>query len=112
MFETSVDRFSGAVRGSGAVEVGQDVDRPAFEGAPERGQLGQGGRDAGAEEGDDGIHELASACPVGLTVCSDHALVDAPGRLDLHVLVGGEEVRDPLFLFVGEQVGPGLQGPP
>ena len=39
-------------------------------------------------------------------------LVDAPGGLDLNVLVGREQVDKPSLLLVGEQVGTGVQGPP
>ena len=38
-------------------------------------------------------------------------LVERPGGLDLHVLVWLEEVLDPGILLLGEQVGPGQQGP-
>ena len=54
-------------------------------------------------------HRLAFG-PAGLAVGRDHALVDAPGRLDLDVHVG-EELPQPGGLFVGEQVRAGVQGP-
>ena len=53
----------------------------------------------------------AAAGPVGFAVGGDHALVDAPGRFDLDVLVVGEQRLEPLLLLVGEQVGAGVQGP-
>jgi hypothetical protein len=40
--------------------------------------------------------------PIG----SDHPLVDAPGGLDLDVLIDGEQRREPGGLLVDEQVGP------
>ncbi len=40
--------------------------------------------------------------PVLVAVGADHGLVDAPGRLGLDVLVGGEEGVEPVLLFVGE----------
>ena len=46
--------------------------------------------------------------PVG----GDHPLVDAPGGLDLDVLIDGEQGRESGGLLVGEQVGPGVQGSP
>ena len=39
-------------------------------------------------------------------------LVDAPGRLDLHVHVVSEQLLQSLLLGVGEQVGAGVQDPP
>ena len=39
-------------------------------------------------------------------------MVDAPGRFDLDVVVAGEQGGQPRPLFVGEQVGAGMQGPP
>jgi hypothetical protein len=44
--------------------------------------------------------------PVG----GDHPLVDAPGGLDLDVLIDGEQGRESGGLLVGEQVGTGVQG--
>ena len=49
--------------------------------------------------------------PAGVAVGGDHALVDAPGRLDLDVLLDGEQRLDPGGLLVGEQVSAGVQGP-
>jgi hypothetical protein len=46
--------------------------------------------------------------PVG----GDHPLVDAPGGLDLDVLIDGEQGRESGGLLVGEQVGTGVQGLP
>jgi hypothetical protein len=47
-------------------------------------------------------HELTAPLPVGFAVGGDHALVDAPGGLDLDVLVGGEQGFQSLLLLVGE----------
>jgi hypothetical protein len=57
-------------------------------------------------------HELSPSGPVGLAVGGDHALVDAPGRFDLDVFLGLEQVVQALRLLVGKQVGSGVQGPP
>ncbi len=35
-----------------------------------------------------------------------------PGRLDVDVLVDGEQGAEPLVLPIGEQVGAGVQSPP
>ena len=57
------------------------------------------------------LHKLAAVASVRVSVGSDHPLVDAPGRLDLNGLNGGEQGRDPLALLVGQQVGAGVQDP-
>ncbi len=53
-------------------------------------------------------HQLAALGPVGFAVGGDHPLVDAPGGLDLDMLVAGEERFEPLLLFVCEQIGAGV----
>lgn len=50
------------------------------------------------------------AGPVGITVGGDDALIDAPGRLDLDMLVDGEHRLDPRALPVSRQRFPGVQG--
>ena len=45
MFETSVDRFGGAVAGVGMIEVGQDVPGSAFERSSQCDDLREGARD-------------------------------------------------------------------
>ena len=62
------------------------------------------GRHASADGVDQFAHEFAAAVPVGLAVGGDHPLVDAPGGLDLDVLVDGEQRFKPVALFIGEQV--------
>ena len=42
------------------------------------------------------LHQLAAAGAVGVAVGGDHALVDAPGRLDLDVVVVGEQRVEPV----------------
>ena len=46
--------------------------------------------------------------PVG----GDHPLVDAPGSLDLDMLIDSEQDRESGGLLVGEQAGTGVQGSP
>ena len=48
---------------------------------------------------------------IRLPVGGHHALVDAPGGFDLDVLVGCEQLLQPVLLLVGEQVRSGVQGP-
>jgi hypothetical protein len=83
------------------------LQRPA-----ERDQFGQRLGDAGAEGGDDVLDLGPSVARVGLSVGGDHALVDAPGGLDLDVLVGREQRAQARPLLVGEQVVAGVEGPP
>jgi hypothetical protein len=69
-----------------------------------------------ADQVDDCSHELAAAPVaaglVGFAVGGDLPLVDAPGRLDLDVLVGREQVLQALLLLAGKEAGAGVQGPP
>ena len=64
-----------------------------------------------ADAGDERLHAGAAVGSVGFAVGGDHALVDAPGRLDLHVVLDVEQQGQALALAVGEQVGAGVQGP-
>jgi hypothetical protein len=111
VLEPAVDRFGRPVGGAGSVEVGQHVRGSALEGPSERGELGQGGRDAGADGVDEPLHRRSASAAVGVAVGGDHPLVDPPGRLDLDVLLGIEQPGEPLSLLVGEQIGAGVQGP-
>ena len=72
----------------------------------------EGGGDGVGERVDQRGHQLAAAPPVGFAVGADHALVDAPGDLDLDVIVAGEQGVEPLDLVVGEQPGAGVQHAP
>ncbi len=112
MLEATVDRLGGAVAGAGLVEVGQDVGGASVQGSPEGVQLAQRSGDTVAERLDELRHQRSASGAVGCAVGGDHALVDAPGRLDLDVLVGGEQVVQSLCLLGREQVSAGVQGPP
>ncbi|AMS05722.1 hypothetical protein AXH35_09985 [Acidipropionibacterium acidipropionici] len=57
------------------------------------------------------ISTRALGTPVLVAVGGDHALVDAPGDLDLDVGVVGEQGVQSVLLLVVEQVGAGGQGP-
>ena len=65
-----------------------------------------------ADGPDQAGHHRSAGGPVGVAVGGDHALVDAPGHLDLDVVLDREQRMDPLLLLVGEQVGAGVQGAP
>ena len=112
MLEATVDGFGGSVAGAGAVEVGQDVSGSGLQGPAEFGDLDQGSWDAGADRVDELDHQLTSCAAVFVPVGGDHPLVDAPGRLDLDMVVSGEQGGQPVTLFVGEEVSAGVQGPP
>lgn len=49
---------------------------------------------------------------VGLAVGGDYALVDPAGRLELDVMIAGEQVVESSDLLVRKDVGAGLQAPP
>ena len=112
MFEPAVDGLGGAVGGAGPVEVGQHVRGPLLQGPAEASQLGQRGRDAVAEVVDDGVHELLPAGSVGVAVGADHALVDAPGGLDLDVVLDAEQGAQPAVCLSVSRSCAGVQGPP
>ena len=112
MFEPAVDRFGGAVAGAGVVEVGQHVQGPAFQGSTESDQLGELRGHSLGEVVDHGLQSLLPTRAVGVAVGGDDALVDAPGRFDLDVLVSGEHGLQPGDLLVGEQVSAGVQHSP
>ena len=57
-------------------------------------------------------HQLAARGWVGVLVGGDHPLVDAPGGLDLDVLIDSEQGGQAVGLLVGEQLGAGMQGAP
>ena len=104
MLKSTVERFGGAVGRAGPIEVGEQVSGSALECAAERDELGQRGWDAGAERIDDGAHQGPPAAPVFVAVGGDDALVDAPGRFDLGMVVGGEQRFEPCAQLLGEQI--------
>jgi len=112
VLEAAVDGLGGAVGRAWAVEVGQDVGGALGQGPPEGDELGQRARNALSERLDELRHQRSASGAVGFAVGGDHALVDRPGRLDLDVLVGGEQLVQSLCLLGGEQVSAGVQGPP
>ena len=112
VLEATVHGFGRSVARARPVEVGQDVAGASGQGAAELAQFYQRLRHTVGEGVDHGAHLDAAGCPVGVTVGGDHALVDPPGALDLHVPVPSEELVKALVLAVGEQVSPGVQGPP
>jgi len=112
VFQSAVDRFGGSVAGAGPVEVGEHVGGALAQGSSESAELGQGSGYALGERCDHRGQSCFPVCAVGVAVGGDQALVDAPGRFDFDVIIGGEQVFQALLLPVGEQVGSGVQGPP
>ena len=112
MLQASVDRFSGAVGGTGAVEVGQDVLAAAGQGLCQGLDLLQPVGDGLFQGVDEPSHQVLSQARVLGAVGLDEALVDAPGGLDRSVAIISEEVLQALGLGIGEQTGPGQQGAP
>jgi hypothetical protein len=107
VLEAAVDRLCRAVAGACPVEVGEHVGGAALERAPESDPLGQGCGDCRADRGDDLLQLGLRGGSVRVAVGSDDALVDAPGRLDFNVRLGGEDRNRSLVLSVGEQLDPG-----
>ena len=89
----------GSVGGAGAVEVGQDVGGALVRVRPRVttslsavGTPWLSGRRSGGAS-------AVGLGAVGFSVGGDHALVDAPGRFDLDVLVDGEKGGQPVPLL-------------
>lgn len=98
MLEPAVDGLGGAVGGAGVVEVGQDVLAPALQGSPEAGDLLDPGWHPGGDGVDQGAHEGSAVGLVGVLVGVDHLLVRAPGDLNDHVALVGEQAGQPGLL--------------
>ena len=104
--------WRGAVGGTGAVEVGQDVLAAAGQGPGQGLDLLQPVGDCLPQGVDEPSHQVLSQARVLGAVGLDEALVDAPGGLDRSVAIISEEVLQALGLGIGEQTGPGQQGAP
>jgi hypothetical protein len=87
VLEAAVDGLGRAVGCAGPVEVGEDVDRAAFEGAAEGDHFVEVFRDGGADRVDRLAQLGLAGGAVGVAVGGDDALVDAPRCLDLDVPV-------------------------
>ena len=112
MLQASVDRFGGAVGGTGAVEVGQDVLAAADQGSGQGLDLLQPVGDGLPQGVDEPLHQVLSQARLLGAVGLDEALVDAPGGLDRGVAIISEQGLETLGLGIGEQAGPGQQGAP
>ena len=112
MLQASVDRLSGAVGGTGAVKVGQDVGGSSGQGLCQCLDLLKPFWDGLLQGVDEPLHQVLSQARVLGAVGLDEALVDAPGGLDRGVAIISEQGLETLGLGVGEQAGPGVQGAP
>jgi len=112
VLEATVDGLGGSVRRAGAVEVGEHVAGAFGQSATEAAELDERLRDSVAERFDDRGQGRRCLAPVGFAVGGDHALVDAPGRFNLDVLVDREQRVESCALLVGEQACAGVQGSP
>lgn len=98
----TIDGLGEVVAGVGPIEVGQKVGGALWQGASQGDQLGQLGRDAGADRGDHGLHQFTGLPVGGVAVGGNQAPVDAPVDLDLYVPVAGEECLQAVLLVVGK----------
>ena len=100
--------WRGAVGGTGAVEVGQDVLAAADQGSGQCLDLLQPFWDGLPQGVDEPLHQVLSQARLLGAVGLDEALVDAPGGLDHGVAIISEQGLETPGLGVGEQVGPGV----
>ena len=98
----------GAVGGTGAVEVGQDVGGSFGQGSGQGLDLLQPFWDGLPQGVDEPAHQVLPQTRLLGAVGLDEALVDAPGGLDRGVALIGEQGLETPGLGVGEQVGPGV----
>ena len=110
VLETPVDCLGRSVAGAGAVEEREDVRSALLQGPAQSADLDQRGRNAASDAVDHGLHHLLALDLVGFLVGGDDALVDAPGRFDLYVVVVGEQRLQTVALLVGEEAVTGVQG--
>lgn len=104
--------WRGAVGGTGAVEVGQNVLAAAGQGPGQCLDLLKPVWDGLFQGVDELLHQVLSQARVLGAVGLDEALVDAPGGLDRSVAIISEQGFETLGLGIGEQAGSGQQGAP
>ena len=99
--------WRGAVGGTGAVEVGQDVGGSFGQGLCQCLDLLQLVWDGLLQGVDEPLHQVLSQARVLDPVGLDETLVDTPGGLDRSVAIISEQSLETLGLGIGEQAGPG-----
>ena len=110
MLESAVDRLCRTVARAGQVEEREDVRGALLQRPTEPANLGQHRGDATADGIDHRPHHLLRLLLVGFAVGGDDALVDAPGRFDLDVLLDGEYRVEAGGLLLGEEARAGVKG--
>ncbi len=110
MLESAVDRLCRTVARAGQVEEREDVRGALLQRPTEPANLGQHRGDATADGIDHRPHHLLRLLLVGFAVGGDDALVDAPGRFDLDVLLDREHRVQPCSLLLGEEAHAGVEG--
>ena len=100
--------WRGAVGGTGAVEVGQNVGGSFGQGSGQGLDLLQPVGDGLPQGVDEPLHQVLSQTRLLGAVGLDEALVDAPGLRNRNVALISEEVLQALGLGIGEQAGPGV----
>ena len=100
--------WRGAVGGTGAVEVGQDVGGSFGQGSGQGLDLLQPVGDGLPQGADEPLHQELPRARVLGAVGLYQALVDAPGLRNRNVALISEEVLQALGLGIGEQAGPGV----
>ena len=104
--------WRGAVGGTGAVKVGQDVGGCFGQGLCQCLDLLKPFWDGLFQGVDEPLRQVLSQARVLGAVGLDEALVDAPGGLDRGVAIISEQGLEALGLGVGEQAGPGQRSAP
>ena len=112
VLQAPIDRLSGAVGGTGAVKVGQDVGGSFGQGLCQCLDLLKPFWDGLPQGVDEPLHQVLSQARVLDPVGLDETLVDTPGGLDRSVAIISEQSLETLGLSIGEQAGPSQQGAP
>ena len=110
MLEAAVDHLGRSVRRAGAVKEREDVRGTLLQGATESADLDQRGGEPCGEGVEHGVLHLLGLGLVGFPVGGDDALVGAPDRFDLDMLLGGEHRVQPDLLLLGEQARADVEG--
>ena len=106
-----VDRLCRPVAGAWPVEEREHVEGALPKGTAKLADIDERGRDAVAKRVDHRLHHLFRLLLLGLAVGGDNALVNAPGRFDLDMLLDREHGVEAGGVLVDEQTCTGVQGP-
>lgn len=109
VFQAAVGGLAGSVAGVWVIEVGEDIARSPLERCREGSEFGESVGERGCDGMNHGLESCFAELFLGFLVGDDHALVDAPSRLDFRVLVRLEHGIETFRLPVGEEQGSGAQ---